>query len=149
MYFDFMYVVLSFPFNYRYNNYIYKKWMKEKYPMAAEFGWEKWGGVKPQKSYIFLRKIKTTQRLLRQTVCKMLKLENADAMNPIEYWYQHNTELQRFYEKYYTDNIGAAVIDEELRKDMQNMFENGGATEKSMVLTVLAMVRKYFNESAL
>ena len=77
----------------------------------------------------------------------MLKLENADSMNPIEYWYQHNIELQHFYEKYYSDNIGASVIGEELRQDMQNMFENGGATEKSMVLTVLAMVRKYFNEN--
>lgn len=142
---DFMDIVFSLPFDYRYNHYIYLKWIKEKYPKAAEFGWEKWGGIKPKESHIFLRKVKTTQRLLRQMACKALKHENADSMNPIEYWYQHNIELQDFYEKYYSDNIGASAIGEELRQDIQNMFENGGATEKGMALTVLAIVKKYFD----
>lgn len=141
---DFMDIVFSLPFAYRYKHYIYLKWMKEKYPKAADFGWEKWGGIKPKESHIFFRKVKTTQRLLRQALCRAFNIENSDSMSPEDYWYRHDDNVQRFFETYYADNIGMPVIDEELRNDMKNLFQNGNVAEKSMALTVLAMVKKYF-----
>ena len=141
---DFMDVVFSLPFEYRYNHSIYLKWIKEKYAKAAEFGWEKWGGVKPQKSYVFLRRMKTTQRLLRQMICKMLKLENADSMNPNEYWYQKNRKVQEYYRNYYDRSRNHSVLSEALKQDIAQMFEEGNFTEKSMALTVLAILNLYF-----
>ena len=74
---------------------------KEKYPEAARYGWEKWGGVRPKESHLLLRKIRTTQRLAKQMMCKMLKTENRDSMNPADAWYAEDMELQRYYKAYY------------------------------------------------
>ena len=141
---DFLDVEYSIPFKYRNRHHIYLKWMLEKYPDATEFGWEKWGGIKPKESHIFFRKIKTTQRLVRGAFCKTFKIANKDLMTPVDYWYQRDTETQKFYKEYFENNIQSQVITDDLREDIILMFREGIVFEKSMALTVLAMVKKYF-----
>ena len=50
------------------------------------------------------------------------------------------------YEKYYEENIENPVITDSLRKDIKVMFKQGNVMEKSMALTVLAEVKKYFSD---
>lgn len=45
---DFLDMMLSIPSHMRCKHYIYLKWLERKYPQAAEFGWEKWKGLKPK-----------------------------------------------------------------------------------------------------
>ncbi len=139
---DFLNTVFSIPFLYRKEHHIYLKWMLEKYPQSTDFGWEKWGGIKPREDHIFFRKVKTTQRLLGQNVCKILKRQNKDNMNPLDFWYQGNTEIQRYYREYYDKNRDR--VGGELGKDISLMFEDGNVIEKSMALTVLAILKVYF-----
>lgn len=141
---DFLETVFSLPFEYRNGHYIYLKWMLEKYPEATKFGWEKWGGIRPMQSHIFFRKIRTMQRLLWRAVCKIAKIENNDNMNPIDYWYRKDEAIQKYYQSYYDDNINHTVLNEELKKDISQIFHEGSVDEKSMALTVLAAVKKYF-----
>lgn len=141
---DFMDTAFSLPFHYRYKHYIYLKWIREKYPESTNFGWEKWGGIQPKESHIVFRKIKTTQRLLRQTACKLIGIENKDNMNPIDYWYKKDEALQRFYQSYYDDNIKHTILSKELKKNISKIFHEGSVDEKSMALTVLAAVKIYF-----
>ena len=49
-------------------------------------------------------------------------------------------------EKYYEENIENPVITDSLRKDIKVMFKQGNVMEKSMALTVLAEVKKYFSD---
>lgn len=139
---DFLNTIFSVPFEYRVKHHIYLKWMLEKYPKSTEFGWEKWGGIKPKESCIFFRKIRTTQRLSKQIVCNLLKIGNNDSMNPLDYWYQHDKDIQRYFFEYYTENIDRMSSVEHLKKDTADMFLKGNVTEKTMALTVLAMVKK-------
>lgn len=139
---DFLNLVFSLPFVYRQGHHIYMKWMAEKYPQSTSFGWEKWGGIKPREDYIFFRKVKTTQRLLWQAACKALNRKNSDNMNPLDYWYQGNSGIQKYYREYYNRNRDR--ISGELGKDISRMFEEGNVEEKSMALTVLAAVKVYF-----
>ena len=139
---DFLNTIFSVPFEYRVKHHIYLKWMLEKYPKSTEFGWEKWGGIKPKESCIFFRKIRTTQRLSKQIVCNLLKIGNNDSMNPLDYWYQHDKDIQRYFFEYYTENIDRMSSMEHLKKDTADMFLKGNVTEKTMALTVLAMVKK-------
>ncbi len=141
---DFMDTAFSIPFKYRSRHHLYLMWIKEKYPEAARYGWEKWGGVRPKESHLLLRKIRTTQRLAKQMMCKMLKTENRDSMNPADAWYAEDMELQRYYKAYYEDNIDNGVFDETLRNNLSIMFRQGNVTEKSMALTVLSAARQYF-----
>ncbi len=142
---DFLNTVFSLPFAYRVAHRIYLRWMKEKYPMATEFGWEKWGGVKPREDHILLRKIRTTQRLLRQFACNLLKTENTDSMNPLDYWFANSEETRRCLQNMFDDRIVCGVLDEKLSGDVRLMFEQGDFTEKSMALTVLSAAHLYFD----
>lgn len=141
---DFLDAVFSVPFEYRNRHHLYLLWMKEKYPKAADYGWEKWGGVKPKESHLFLRKVRTAERLAKQSVCRLLHRQNTDSMNPMDAWYAKDAEIQRYFETYFESVIDCKVFDEELRRDLTEMFRQGNVTEKSMALTVLAAVKQYF-----
>ena len=141
---DFLDTIFSVPFEFRNRHHIYLKWMKDKYPGSAEFGWEKWGGIKPKESHIFFRKIRTTERLLWMGFCKIFKIVNEDTMAPLDLWYRNDKELQAFWTQYFNDNIKNPILNKELVKDIVFLYEEGDVTEKSMALTVLAMAKKYF-----
>lgn len=141
---DLLDVAFSLPFDYRNHHHIYLRWLNEKYPQAAEFGWEKWGGVKPKESHIPLRKVKTTQRLLWERLCAVFPINNQDSMNPVEYWYAKDQGIQECFARYAEETIGNPALGEELRKDIRLLLAEGGVEEKSLAITVLAMVKKYF-----
>lgn len=141
---DLLDVAFSLPFDYRNHHHIYLRWLNEKYPQAAEFGWEKWGGVKPKESHIPLRKVKTAQRLLWERLCAVLPINNQDSMNPVEYWYAKDQGVQECFARYVEETIGNPALGEELRKDIRLLLAEGGVEEKSLAITVLAMVKKYF-----
>lgn len=140
---DFLDTVFSLPFAYRNRHHIYLRWMKEKYPGATRFGWEKWGGVRPLKSHIFFRKIRTTERLLWMAVCNIFNIANKDVMCPTEAWYQRDADIRRYFQTYYEHRICHKAFDEGLRNDMTELFTKGDVTEKTMVLTVLAAAEKF------
>lgn len=141
---DFLEANYTVPFEYRVRNHIYLKWMAEKYPKSTSFGWEKWGGIKPREDHIFFRKVKTTQRLLCQAGCKAFKQPSRDNMNPLDYWYQRNPGIREYYRDYYCRNRRRNELDGELGKDISLMFKEGNVLEKSMALTVLAVLKVYF-----
>lgn len=141
---DFLDTVFSVPFDYRVNHRIYLKWMLEKYPESTDFGWEKWGGIKPKESHIWLRKIKTSYRLLSRFLDKMVGKENRDSMNPVDYWYAEDVNIQKFFMEYYERNI-SLNINENIKNDINKMFCNSNVIEKSMALTVLAMAKKIYS----
>lgn len=141
---DLLDVAFSLPFDYRNHHHIYLRWLNEKYPQAAEFGWEKWGGVKPKESHIPLRMVKTAQRLLWERLCAVFPINNQDSMNPVEYWYAKDQGIQECFARYAEETIGNPALGEELRKDIRLLLAEGGVEEKSLAITVLAMVKKYF-----
>lgn len=144
---DFLDVAFSLPFDYRNHHHIYLRWLREKYPQAAEFGWEKWGGVKPKKSHIPLRRIRTAQRILWQGFCTAVHMANRENMNPMDYWYDRDAGIQKYFVDYVEDTIDHPALGEALRKDIRLLFAEGSVEEKSLAITVLAMVKKYFGES--
>lgn len=141
---DFLNVCLSIPFHFRTKHKIYLKWIEKKYPNAAEFGWEKWKGIKPKKKCIKYRKMHTGLVLARQMVNTLLGRANVDNMNPIDYWYEKNSKIRRTYQEYYEEHINNEVIPDDYQAQLKDMFENGNVTEKCMVLTVLAAVNIWF-----
>lgn len=141
---DFLNVCFSLPFAYRKNHHIYLKWMKEKYPQACEYGWEKWGGVKPKENLIFFRRIVTGKKLLKNMFLKMFNRQSRDSMNPMDYWYRQDRDIQLYYKRYYEENISNYILTEQMRKDIQEMFETGNFLEMAMALTVLSAAKQYF-----
>lgn len=141
---DFLDTVFSVPFTFRSGHRLYLRWIKEKYPKASDYGWEKWGGAKPRESHVIWRKVRTTEKLAEQAVCSLFHRKNRNSMNPVDAWYEGDMELQRYFVSYYESHIGNPVFDEAIRKDISVMFHQGTVTEKCMALTVLAEANQYF-----
>lgn len=139
---DFLAAVMAVPFAYRKSHHIYLKWIGTKYPEATNFVWEKWG-VLPRESEIFKRRIKTTQKLVRGYWNKLQGKSGQDSMNPMDYWYEQNPEIQRYLRDMFEERIENGLFGKELCKDMRYLYQNGSFTEKSQVLTVLA-ITQYF-----
>ena len=143
---DFLETVFSIPFEYRDRHHIYLRWMKEKYPQATEFGWEKWGGIKPREDQIWKRRFRTLHRLLDMKVATLLGKSSIDNMTPVDYWYNKEPSIQMKFEQYYRGYVNSPMISDALRADIQKMYKEGTVMEKGMALTVLAEVKKYFTE---
>lgn len=141
---DMLETAFSIPFEYRKDDRLYLRWIAEKYPSAAEFGWEKWGGIKPKKNHIFFRKVKTTQRLLYGYLCRLFHVANPDSMNPMDFWYNHDEQVRIYLDSMFKQRIDSAVLTQELADDMRNLYQTGSFIEKSLVLTVLSAVHLYF-----
>lgn len=143
---DFLETVFSIPFEYRDRHHIYLRWMKERYPQATEFGWEKWGGIKPREDQIWKRRFRTLHRLLDMKAAALTGRNSIDNMTPVDYWYNEDPSIQMKFEQYYQSNMNNPLIPDTLRADIQKLYEEGSVMEKGMALTVLAEVKKYFTE---
>lgn len=140
---DFLNAVMTLPFACRKQHKIYLRWIEECYPGAAEYGWEKWGGVKPKNSQIPLRRIRTVQRLAGEYVCRVLHRPVRDSMNPMDYWYRNRKGIKEYLDGIYRQRIEDLRIAPALRRDMEKLYTQGGFTEKSLVLTVLCAIHEF------
>ena len=67
-------------------------------------------------------------------------------MNPLDYWYNTNADLKEFINNYYSSNIDRLNFDYDLKKDCMFLFSEGSNLEKNQVLTLLAVLKIYFNK---
>lgn len=136
---DLLDAVFSIPLKYRQNHQIYLKWIQEKYPDAAEFGWEKWKGVKPKWNNRKSRKIRKWLTLLERSIMKVLGKE-AYGMNPMDDWYAKNEKVRQYIETYY-EKTKVYLADQELAGLVDEYFSKGNVTEKEQALTVVTMAK--------
>ena len=150
---DFLEYCLSIPVEFRFNHYIYFKWILSKYPQAGNYIWEKINGkITDWKINIFNKQI-LIKRLPQKTfnyVLKKLKLKHSlnskNHMNPLDYWYNNNKDLKKFMDDYFIDNIDKLNFDIELKNDSIYLYKEGNTIEKNQVLTLLFALKLYFND---
>ncbi len=145
---DFMNYCLSIPLKLRKNHYIYKKWIINKYPKAADYVWENLGTTIRAKT-ITIRGKSVPVKMLPHFIWKGMELHlglkrNTDTsskfhMNPFDYWYKTNHALPQFFDTYYQENI-YRIPDAELKRDCELLFK-GTTIEKMQVLSLLAAIK--------
>lgn len=143
---DFMNTCFCIPMEFRCKHNIYLKWIKECYPNALNYGWEKWAGVLPKRKLALWRDIVFAYRKIKRLCRRAVGLKINDNMNPIEYWYSSEKSIQDYFDLYYSTNVNNSYINNEIRKDIHKMFTEGSANEKTQVLTVLGMLKLLFSE---
>ena len=143
---EFMQLCYDIPVSLRIGHNIYKKWVISKYPNAAKFKWEKTGGKITEK-----RIITTLRKLINKGPKKFLRMigheeKISEGMNPIDYWISQDDDLHRFLDKRKEVLLKESenLYSVELVKDLSKLYDEGNASEKAMVLTVLAATKMYF-----
>ena len=146
---DFMEYCLSIPIKNRMNHRIYLKWISSKYPEAAKYIWEK-TNAKPSANHfsinykgrpILLKKIPSA--ILRKLGLTLPSRSTKNHMNPLEYWYNTNTDLKTFQDNYFEENIDR-ITNGGLKSDCQNLYNIGNSNEKNQVLTLLSAIKLNF-----
>tara|TARA_S200000501_G_scaffold339840_1_gene347843 strand:+ start:39474 stop:41171 length:1698 start_codon:yes stop_codon:yes gene_type:complete len=145
---DFMDFVLSIPIKFRFNHYIYIKWILEKYPKAADYKWEKTNDKITSKQWIkYKHRLYTLNEFKHKTFNEILRRlglsSHIKGMNPFDYWYKSNHRLKKFINEYYNDHINL-VANEKLKKDLNYAFKKSGCSEKLQVLSLLASIKLFF-----
>ncbi len=62
-------------------------------------------------------------------------------MNPFEYWYKTNPRLKEAFEAYLRTFIHLLDGHPQLQEDTMFLFENGGMSEKTQALSLLAAIK--------
>ncbi len=164
---DFLEFCLTIPFEKRYDNKIYDAWMLAKYPEAARFmhnGTRYIGGEKihKRKPVISVGKrfysLSELPRLLMLSLMRKAGLaekiipdqgiDSPHNVAPVGYWYSTNEELRCFLDHYFNQNISRLNAFSELKKDVMTLYFTGNGMEKNQVLTLLAVLRNYFDKES-
>lgn len=141
---EFMEFCFSIPLEKRICHKIYIEWIKKKYPEAAKFIWEKRGvNLTAPKWYEYLH------RAIYNGPNKILRIINlekpkATGMNPMDYWYNTNSDFKNYLDNYLKENISNKQISEKLEKQMTYMYDKERVIGKAQVLTALSVIKQYF-----
>ena len=161
---DFLEFAYSIPLDLRFNHKIYFDWIIEKYPIAADYIWEKIGkkikhidnntktmmvlGYKIPHildynsftKYLIgfvLRRI----GLRKKTIgFKTIVNKTKEHMNPVDYWYDTNPKIKQFMEDFWSEN-NECIPDNQLKQDMTHLFENCVVYDKLQCLSVLSAIK--------
>lgn len=143
---DFLEFCLSIPLEYRLQHKLYKQWIIKKYPAAAKFKWEKIGTVITEANwFVYLRKVfrKGPLKLLSLLHIKFKHFEK-NGMNPMEYWYLTNAEMNEYMDKYFSDSLQQSLLSDEIKNEISSYYESGTVIEKTQAITALAALKYYF-----
>jgi asparagine synthase (glutamine-hydrolysing) len=161
---DFLEFCYSIPLNLRFNHKIYFDWILTKYPGAAEYMWEKkQAKIKsihnkiPQYMILFGQKVPALTdehfttwlkgALLRRMgfrkkgeKAKTNTATTKDNMNPVDYWYMTNPDLKIQMDAYFDNHIHL-ISDNNLRSDMEHLYNDCVVLDKLQTLSVLAAIK--------
>jgi len=139
---DFMQFCFSIPSEYRINHALYKTWIRKYYRLAMKYKWEKTNTkiyrINTLENLVILGK-KILKRILLT-----IRLAKTNSMNPFEVWYNSNTEISSYINDFFKDNINFALIPENMRKNITEVFNTSNVITKLQVLTALESIRMYF-----
>lgn len=146
---------MSIPLEYRCRHRIYKEWILNYYPEAADYVWEKCGApLSAGRTMTWLLSKYRTVRVLgaRGVISEVLrrlglrKLEYTPVrggMNPFDLWLADHPNLKTYLDGVYQDEI--ELLSESgfaLQDKVRFVFEHGSALDNTLVLTVLHSIRK-------
>ncbi|MEM9820192.1 MAG: asparagine synthetase B family protein [Bacteroidota bacterium] len=140
MYPEFIQLCLSIPPQMKYREKIYLEWINKIHPDLNRFVWEK-TGFRP--SHHWKTQLSRLTQKIRHLTFHRLGQENRLSMTPYDYWYRNDERFQTFYQEQLKRQLPLLSDHLELQKDVQNLFDQGNAIEKSMALSLLIAVKKY------
>lgn len=131
-------------------NQLMTKWILKKYPNAGNYVWENTKSKLGQKQINIIYKgnkipiNKIFPLVLQKAGLKARPSSTKKHMNPLEYWYNTNTDIKQFQDNYFNANIDK-ILSPDLKNDCMMLYNIGNAIEKNQVLTLLSAVKLFFS----
>jgi asparagine synthase (glutamine-hydrolysing) len=143
---DFFNFCLSLPKELRKNHNLYYKWINKYYPEACKF---KFNGMKIPKKPSFRLKYKGKSYPIETIPSLLINVINSKAgvyrgMNPMDFWYNTNKQMKEHLDNFYNSHISCLDGYDELKKDAIMLYNNGTTQEKTLVISLLGSVVRFF-----
>jgi len=146
---DFLEFCLSIPVEERMKHKLYIKWVLEKYPEAGRYVWESTGkplGKSDIKIRIKGKSVpinKLPELIYRKMGFGNPKIATKHHMNPLEYWYNTNSDIKQFQDNYFEQNRTRVSAWPELETLILTRYKAGNAIEKNQVLSLLSAIKLF------
>jgi len=122
----------------RYQNGVYREWLRHSMPCMARYAWEKYG-ASPLLPHVALRAVRLSR--IGVGVLRHGRTGKGLSMNPFGYWWTKNGGLQEWMNGQFLDTYALLHDHRELADDADRLFCSGTPLEKTQVLTLLEAVR--------
>jgi len=144
LYVDLFDYCLSLPGEMRERHNLYYKWIAKYYPQALEY---KHNGITPKGRFQISTgkkkyKIRAIPDLIKNTIRS--KVHKDYGMNPMQSWYDNNTDLRESMDDYFQDNLHCLDRWVELKQDVEKLYLEGSAREKLQAISLVGSVKLFF-----
>lgn len=137
---DFIKIALSIHPKLKHQQAIYIDWINMKHKDISKYKWER-TGFRPNKNWKY--DLSRYTKKAKKEFSKLLnKTENLN-MCPDDYYYNQSIVIQEYYTNFFKKNITLVYDNKELFSDMNMLYKEGNVVEKSMILSVLEIIRKF------
>ena len=144
---DLMNAVLKVPLKYRFDHYIYKKWILAKYPDAANYVWEKMGTTIKEPTLKIKGKDRPIRQLPKKILMRLLHLKTGTLsrkhMNPIGYYLATNLDLRNYILGIFDDVD--SIKEPELRSVLNEIKLHGSDMEKIQAVSLLRAIKIFMH----
>ena len=140
---DFLNFALSLPEEWKFNHRFYIEWINKHCPEATKYRWER-TLMKPDAHWKTTFGDKVLKRAFTVLNNKILKTPQNSSMYPYQFYFDQDAEIQRFYQKYFDENIHRLENFPELSKDIFSLFKSPNFSLKSKAVNILAIFKLYF-----
>ena len=144
---EYMNLLFSIPYEKRTEGRLLQHWLRTKYPEMARIQYSG-TGVRITKTsseeafriFLFKARRKIKNQFIKDSV-------RTRSMNPVDYWYEHKTELREVLDRYYLNNINELSSYAIVKKRVEKLYESDDSTamEKILALTIISAVKQYIN----
>lgn len=141
---DFMKFAISLPESWKYKHQFYIEWIKKYCPEATQYTWER-TLLKPNATW----KTNFGDLWVKRPFVKMhdwlLKTPQKASMYPYQYYFDNDSQLQKFYENYFKTNIDRLWSFPELKTDIINLFQSPKFYSKAQAVNILSIFKLFFS----
>lgn len=137
---EFMELCFSLPEQKRIKDHIYRKWMRKCYPDMAKLAYT--GTGVPVLAGDLDKPLSFIRSAYRYVYTKIFGAKRYWSMNPLNTWYEENSQLRDFFDEYYYSNLEVLSTVPELKEKTELLY-GGSVSEKMIALSVISAFKQY------
>ena len=141
---EFLEAFLTIPWKDRIEKNILRNWLIRKYPEAAKIKYAATDFSILDENKPFFKQKMIANLYMKKLVTLFQKKPLPHNMNPINYWIQNDSNLERYIENYFYNNLNLMDVNNEIKNKMKYLFINNNEfIDKSIVLSFISFYLQF------
>ena len=140
---DFLKLAISLPEEWKFSHRFYIDWINTHCKEATNYRWER-TLMKPNAHWKTVFGDQFMKRGFKILNEKILKTPKHSSMYPYQFYFDNDPEIQKYYQKYFDENLYRIENFPELYNDVKELFAVGNFHEKSQAVNILSIFKLYF-----